>query len=76
MSGRTNTVWLETMIKKHGSREAVTEIMQAIGAKGGKRIGTKGGFACMLPDKNGLSGKDRARIYGAKGGRISRRTKH
>jgi hypothetical protein len=39
-----------------------------IGAMGGKN-GTTGGFAA------GLEGRDRARKYGAIGGRISRRTK-
>ena len=45
-----------------------------IGAKGGKN-GTTGGFACQLQGKDGLTGKERARYVGQKGGRISRRTK-
>jgi len=28
--------WLETMIKKHGSREAVNKVMAERGSKGGK----------------------------------------
>ncbi len=39
-----------------------------IGAKGGKN-GKTGGFAA------GDAGRERARVYGAVGGRISRRTK-
>lgn len=35
--------------------------------------GRTGGFASSAVDKNGLTGKDRAMLYGAKGGRISRR---
>jgi general stress protein YciG len=62
------------MIAKHGSREAVKEFMQGIGAKGGKN-GKTGGFACQLQGKDGLTGKERARYVGQKGGRISRRTK-
>jgi hypothetical protein len=43
------------------------------GALGGK-IGTTGGFASKKPDKNGLTGKERARKYGAIGGKKSRRS--
>lgn len=45
-----------------------------IGAKGGKR-GKTGGFASDKPGKDGLTGRERARIAGSRGGRISRRTK-
>lgn len=43
-----------------------------IGAAGGKK-GVTGGFASSLIDENGLTGRDRARLYGAKGGRKSRK---
>ena len=65
MAGKPNTKWLETMVAKHGSREAVREWQQAIGAKGG-RNGNTGGFA---------ANPELARIAGAKGGKISRRGK-
>lgn len=65
MSGKPNTKWMETMIAKHGSREAVSAVQAAIGAKGG-RLSKNGGFAA---DRN------LARIAGAKGGRISKRGK-
>ena len=65
MSGKSNTTWLATMIKKHGSMEEVTRIQSAIGRKGGQN-GTTGGFAANI---------ELARIAGAKGGRISRRRK-
>ncbi|QEX10927.1 hypothetical protein F6X56_14990 [Rhodococcus erythropolis] len=65
MSGKPNTKWMETMIAKHGSREAVSAVQAAIGAKGG-RLGTTGGFA---------ADRKLARIAGAKGGRISKRGK-
>ena len=42
------------------------------GAIGGK-LGTTGGFGSPHPGKDGLTGKERARIAGAKGGRISKR---
>lgn len=45
-----------------------------IGAKGG-RNGRTGGFASNKLGEDGLTGAQRARIAGAKGGRISRRRK-
>lgn len=45
-----------------------------IGAKGGRNSNT-GGFASQVVGKDGLTGVKRARIAGAKGGRISRRRK-
>lgn len=43
-----------------------------IGAKGG-RNGRTGGFASEVIGKDGLSGRERAKIAGAKGGAKSRR---
>ena len=43
-----------------------------IGRKGGKRS-TTGGFASQKVGKDGLTGAERAKLVGAKGGRISRR---
>lgn len=45
-----------------------------IGKKGGQN-GHTGGFASGAVGKDGLTGYERARIAGAKGGAISRRTK-
>jgi hypothetical protein len=45
-----------------------------IGAKGGKR-GKTGGFASEKKGADGMTGKERARLAGSKGGRISRRSK-
>lgn len=45
-----------------------------IGAKGGKR-GKTGGFASSKVGADGLTGRERARLAGSKGGRISKRTK-
>ncbi len=61
---------------KAGAAKAVAKIraergedfFARIGAKGGKN-GKTGGFAA------GEAGRERARVYGAIGGRISRRTK-
>lgn len=49
-----------------------------IGAKGGangKGPGYKGGFASNEVGEDGLTGRERAKLAGAKGGAISRRTK-
>ena len=43
------------------------------GGKSGKGPGYKGGFASSEVGDDGLTGKQRAKIAGAKGGRISRR---
>lgn len=45
-----------------------------IGAMGGK-VGRTGGFASDRVGADGLTGRQRAAIAGALGGRISRRTK-
>ena len=45
-----------------------------IGAKGGK-LGKTGGFASQHKGADGLTGRERARLAGAVGGRKSRRTK-
>lgn len=46
----------------------------SIGAKGGRKSKT-GGFASDKAGADGLTGRERARLAGSKGGRISRRTK-
>ena len=43
-----------------------------IGRKGGQN-GNTGGFAAEGPGKDGLTGSERAKIAGAKGGKISKR---
>lgn len=45
-----------------------------IGQKGGK-LGKTGGFASTKVGADGLTGRERARLAGTKGGKISRRTK-
>ena len=54
-------------IKLHGK-----DFYREIGRKGGKRS-TNGGFASQKVGKDGLTGAERAKIAGAKGGRISKR---
>lgn len=44
-----------------------------IGRKGG-RLGKTGGFASTLVGKDGLTGRERARLAGKEGGKISKRT--
>lgn len=48
------------------------DFYREIGRKGGKRS-TTGGFASQKVGKDGLTGAERAKIAGAKGGRISKR---
>lgn len=67
--------------KNGGAKAAATnknkygpDFYARIGAMGGK-MGKTGGFASAQVGKDGLTGRERARIAGATGGRISRRTK-
>lgn len=48
------------------------DFYKKIGSRGGQN-GTSGGFACLEKGADGLTGPERARIAGAKGGSISRR---
>lgn len=48
------------------------DFYKRIGAKGG-RNGKTGGFASDVVGDDGLTGRERAKIAGAKGGKISRR---
>lgn len=57
----------ETNKRIHGS-----DFYREIGRKGG-RNGVSGGFASKSVGKDGLTGAERARIAGRKGGSISRR---
>lgn len=64
-----------------GARAAATnkskygaDFYAMIGAKGGQN-GKTGGFASDKKGADGLTGRERARLAGSKGGRISRRTK-
>lgn len=76
MSGKPNDKWLKTMVKKMGSREAVKEWQQVIGAKGGRK-GHTGGFAkkaecnCKLIDVP----HTKPQCAGKVGGRIGKRGK-
>jgi hypothetical protein len=54
---------------KYGS-----DFYASIGAQGGKK-GRTGGFASNKKGTDGLTGRERARAAGSKGGRISRRSK-
>ncbi len=67
--------------KNGGAKAAATnknkygpDFYARIGAMGGK-MGKTGGFASAQVGKDGLTGRERARLAGAAGGRISRRTK-
>ena len=57
----------QSNMKKHGK-----DFYKRIGQKGGKNS-TRGGFASQKVGKDGLTGLERARLAGAKGGRKSRR---
>lgn len=58
-----------TNIKRFGR-----DFYKRIGRKGGHN-GHSGGFASDKVGEDGLTGRERARIAGAKGGRASRRRK-
>lgn len=58
-----------TNVKRHGE-----DYYRKIGALGGKK-GRTGGFASDKVGEDGLTGRERAMIAGAEGGRISRRSK-
>ena len=55
------------ILKKHGK-----DFYQRIGRKGGKKS-TTGGFASNKVGRDGLTGLERAKLAGQKGGRISKR---
>ena len=57
----------QSNMKLHGKN-----FYKEIGSKGGKNS-TRGGFASEKIGKDGLTGLERARLAGAKGGRKSRR---
>lgn len=61
----------ETMKKKYGVN-GYHEFFKMIGSIGGQN-GHTGGFASTVVGKDGLTGAERARVCGAKGGRISSR---
>jgi general stress protein YciG len=64
MSGKKNTAWKTTMLKKLGSEEAVSKFMAERGHTGGSKS-CKKGFASMP--------KEKVQAAGRKGGQISRR---
>jgi len=64
----------ETMIAKYGGEDGYREHLRTIGSQGGKLSGN-GGFASEKIGKDGLTGKQRAAISGAKGGRNGKRGK-
>lgn len=64
--------WHATMEAKYGSPEKLHEVMRELGRKGG-RHGRTGGFNSDKVGKDGLTGRERAKIAGAKGGSISKR---
>ena len=57
----------KTNLKRHGK-----DYYQRIGRKGGKKS-TTGGFASMKVGRDGLTGIERAKLAGRKGGQISKR---
>ena len=69
---------------KEGAKKAVISIKEKYGEDFYQKIGRKGGqngrgefytggFACLERGSDGLTGPERARILGAKWGRISKR---
>ena len=66
MAGKSNTKWLETMVKRLGSKEEVSKFMSSRGRTGGQ-VSCKKGFASMPVEKVAAAGKI--------GGTRSKRTK-
>lgn len=67
--------WRQTMINKYGI-DGVHKKMQEIGSKGGMNgygKGYKGGFASDAVGEDGMTGRERAKVAGALGGRKSSR---
>lgn len=66
---RASEKWRATIEEKYGSLSAK---MAEIGRMGGKASGA-GGFASDKVGSDGLTGRERARIAGRKGGKIGKR---
>ena len=60
-----------SLLKRFGSEKALKEWRQSIGRSGGQK--SKGGFSVETVGRDGLTGPERARIAGARGGKISKR---
>lgn len=60
----------QTLIERLGSEEALKEYYKNIGRMGGRKS-RGGGFASNSIGKDGLTGAERARLAGAKGGRAT-----
>jgi hypothetical protein len=76
MSG-TPTGWKkaeETIKSKFENEEAYKAWRKEIGAIGGSKS-RGGGFASDIVGEDGLTGRERAAIAGAKGGSVSRKSK-
>lgn len=65
--------WHATMLERLGSEKAIREHYRTIGRKGGQRS-NNGGFASDKIGSDGLTGRERSRVAGYRGGRVSRRT--
>lgn len=70
---RATEKWHDTMLKKLGSEEAIVEYFRTMGRKGGSVPGEKG-FGSFTVGRDGMTGYQRARVAGARGGKRSRRT--
>lgn len=65
----------QTILKRKGSPEAVHAWRQEIGRLGGEKS-RSGGFASDKLGPDGLTGKERAKLAGAKGGKAKYRRRH
>lgn len=61
----------QTLLEKLGSEEAVKAYYRKIGAMGGAKS-RGGGFGSDKVGKDGLTGHERARLAGIKGGKATR----
>lgn len=60
----------QTLLERLGSEEAVREYYKNIGRMGGQKS-RGGGFASEKVGNDGLTGQQRARLAGAKGGKAT-----
>lgn len=60
----------QTLLERLGSEEAVREYYRNIGRMGGQKS-RGGGFASEKVGNDGLTGQERARLAGAKGGKAT-----
>lgn len=69
--------WRKTTLERfNGDKKAMSDFFRTIGRKGGingRGVGYTGGFASHKVGEDGMTGYERARIVGSRGGKRSKR---